>query len=56
MLLVVALDSGFIGVTTINDDRLGEPVTADRSREKAPGGLLIPLLHEQKGNGLARLV
>ena len=34
MLLVVALDGGFIGVTAVNRDRLGESVPADGLREK----------------------
>ena len=32
--LVVALDSGFIGVTPINGDCLRDPVAADRLLEK----------------------
>jgi hypothetical protein len=34
MFLVVTLDSGFIGVTPVNGDRLGDPIPADRLIEK----------------------
>jgi hypothetical protein len=34
VLLVVALDGGFIGRTSVDRDRLREPVTADRFRQK----------------------
>jgi hypothetical protein len=48
MLLVIALDSGFIGFTAINRDRLGDPVTAARVRQKAQRRRCIPVLREQK--------
>jgi len=32
--LVVAIDGGFIGVTAVNSDGLGDSVTADRLRQK----------------------
>jgi hypothetical protein len=54
--LVIAFDSGFIGVTTVNRDRLGEPVTADRFLEKLQRRLFVPLLGAQKVDGLALLV
>ena len=51
MLLVVTLDGGFIGVTAVNGDRLGEPVPANRLFQKPQCGLCVPLLREQKVNG-----
>lgn len=51
MLLVVALDRRGIGLTAVDGDGLGDPMAADRLLEKAQGGLLIPLIREQKVNG-----
>jgi hypothetical protein len=34
MLLVVALNGGFIGVAAVNRDRLGDAIPADRLLEK----------------------
>src|SRR5262249_19717778 len=56
VLLVIAFDRGFIGVTAVNRDRLGEPVAADRLLQKAQGGLCVPVLGEQKVNRLAVLI
>ena len=50
---VIALDGGFIGRTPVNGDLVGYAVAADRLREEALGGLLIPLLRQQKVNRLA---
>ncbi len=56
MLLVVALDGGFIGVTAVNGDGLRNPIAADRLLEKPQRRLLIPVLSQQKVNGLAVFV
>jgi hypothetical protein len=56
VLLVVALDGGFIGVTAVNGDRLWKPITADRFLERLQRRLFVPLLGEQKVDGLAVLV
>ena len=56
MCLVVALDRGFIGVAAVNCDRLRQPVAADRLLEKAQRRLFVPMLGEQKVNGLALLI
>jgi hypothetical protein len=40
----------------INGDRLGKPVTTNRFRQKPQCGVSIPVLHEQKVDGLAVLV
>jgi hypothetical protein len=56
VLLVIAFDRGFIGVTAVNRDRLGEPVAANRLLQKAQGGLCVPVLGEQKVNRLALLI
>src|SRR5262245_32154112 len=53
VLLVIAFDGGFIGVTAVNRDRLGEPVAADRLLQKPERGRCVPVLGEQKVNGLA---
>jgi len=54
--LVVALDGGFIGVTAVDGDRLGETVAADGFFQKPQGGLCIAVLREQKVNRLAVLI
>ena len=54
--LVVALDRGFVGVTAIDRDLLGDPVTTDGLRQKPPRGLLIAVFGEQKVDRLALLV
>src|SRR5215475_12471257 len=56
MLLVVALDSRFIGRTPVDGDFLRHAVAADRFLEKAERGLLVSLRGQQKVNGLARLI
>src|SRR5262249_6862111 len=53
---VIAFDGGFIGVTAVNGDRLRDSVAADRLLQKPQCGLCIPLLGEQKVNGLAVLI
>jgi len=53
---IVALDGRFIGRTPVDGDLLRHAVAADRFLEKAERGLLVPLLSEQKVNGLAGLV
>src|SRR5215813_6117804 len=56
VLFVIAFDGGFIGVTAVNGDRLRDPVPADRLLQKPQRGLFIPMLGQQKVNGLAVLV
>src|SRR5947208_11278692 len=56
LLGIVALDGGFIGRTPVDGDLLRHAVAADRFREKAERGLLVPLRGEQKINGLAGLI
>jgi hypothetical protein len=56
MLFVIAFDGSFIGVTAINGDRLRDSVPADRLFQKPQCGLFIPMLGEQKVNGLAVLI
>ena len=53
--LIVALDGGFIGRTPVDGDLLGHAVPAKRFGQEALGGLLIPLLREEKVNGLPGL-
>src|SRR5262249_13303956 len=53
---IVALDSGFIGRTPVDGDLLRHAMAADRFLEKAERGLLVPLLGEQKVNGLTGLI
>src|SRR5262245_4960332 len=53
MLLVVALDGGFIGVTAVNGNDLRETIAADRLFQKPQRGLCVPVLREEKVNGLA---
>ena len=54
--LVVALDRGFIRVTAVNGDLLGDPMTADGFLQKPEGRLFIAVLGEQEVNGLALLI
>src|SRR5215467_8997282 len=56
MFLVVAFDGRFIRVTAVNGDRLRDSVPADRLFQKPQCGLCIPMLGEQKVNGLAVLI
>src|SRR5262245_6758663 len=50
--LIVALDGRVIGRTPIDRDRLRDPVTVARLRQKAERGLGISVLGEQKVDGL----
>jgi hypothetical protein len=45
---VVALDGGFMGLTAINRNRLGDTVSTDRFGQKGQRRFCIPLLREQK--------
>src|SRR5262249_43897658 len=54
--LIVALDGGFIGVTAVDGDRLGETVAADGFFQKPERGLFIAVLREQKVNRVAVFV
>src|SRR5262245_34003246 len=56
MHFVVPLDRGFIGLAPIDGDRFGDSETTNRLREKAERGLGIPVLREQKVNGLPGLI
>src|SRR5262245_2633101 len=56
VLLVVALDSRFIGRAAINGDLLRHAVPADRFGQEAFGRLLIALLREEKVNGLPHFI
>jgi hypothetical protein len=56
VLFVRAFDGGFIGVTAVHGDRLRDSVPADRLLQKPQRGLCIPMLGEQKVNGLAVLI
>jgi hypothetical protein len=56
VLFVIAFEGGFIGVTTVNGDRLRDPVPADCLLQKPQRGLCIPMLGQQKVNGLAVLI
>ena len=56
VLLVVALDGGFIGLTAINRDLLRDAMTADRLGQKPLGRSLVALLSQQEVNRLARLI
>jgi site-specific DNA recombinase len=52
MFLIVAFDGSFIGLTAVNGDCGGDPVSTDRLRQKAERGLCIPVLRQQKVDGL----
>ena len=54
--LVVALDSGFIGVAAVNRNFLGDPLTADSFLQKPKRRLCIAMLGKQKVNRLAVFV
>jgi hypothetical protein len=53
MCLVVALDGRIIRVTAVNGDHLGEAIAADGFLQKPKRRLCIPVLCEQKIDGLA---
>jgi hypothetical protein len=53
---VRALDRGFIGLTAVNRDLFGDPMAVDRFLQKLERRLLIPMLGEQKINGLAGFI
>ena len=55
VLVIVALDRGFIGRTPIDGDLLRYTMTADRLGEKPLGCLLVTLLREEEINGLPGL-
>jgi hypothetical protein len=50
--LVRALDGGFIGVTAVDGNGLGETIAADGFLQKAQRGRFIAVLREQKVNRL----
>jgi hypothetical protein len=52
MRLIVASDRGFIGLTAVNSNRLGDPMAADRLCQKPKRRLGIPVLREEKVDGL----
>jgi hypothetical protein len=54
--LAVAFDGGVIGLAAIDGNRLGDPVSTDRLRQKAQRGLCIPVLGEQNVNRLTGLI
>ena len=56
MLLVVALNGGFIGVTAVNRDRCGDAMAAYGLREKPSCRLFVTMCGEQTVNGLAVFV
>src|SRR5215510_12463767 len=56
MLLVVAFDGGFIGVTAVDGNLCGRSVVANNILEKPECGLFIPVLGQQKVNRLAVFV
>ena len=56
VLLIVAFDGGFIGVTAVDGNLLGNPVAADSFLQKAQRGLLVSLLGEEEINGLAMFI
>ena len=56
VLFVRALVGSCIGVTAVNRDRLGDPIPVNRLLQKPQRGLCIPMLGEQKVNGLAVLI
>src|SRR5262249_17093672 len=53
---VVAFNGRFVGVTAVNGDRLRDPVAADCLLQKPERCFFIPVLREEKVNGLAVLV
>src|SRR2546425_1089931 len=56
VLLIIALDGGFIRRTPIDRDLLRYAMVADRLLQKPEGGLLIALLGQEKVNGVALLI
>ena len=46
MLLIVALDGGFIGVTAVDSNDFRETMAADRLLQKPQRGLCVPMLGE----------
>src|SRR5215813_10559138 len=56
MLLVIAADGRGIGLAAINGDLVGDPMSMDGLCEKAECGFCIPVLREQKVNGLTGLI
>ena len=51
--LVVAFDGGFIGVTVVDGHGVRETIAADGLLQKPQRGCCIPVLREEKVNGLA---
>ena len=56
MCLLVALNGRGSGVAAVAGNLLRDPVAADGFRQKAPRGLCIAVLREQKVQGLALLI
>ena len=54
--MIVALDGRFIGVTAVDGNDFRETMAAARLLQKPPRGFCVPLLGEQKVNGLAVLI
>src|SRR2546423_3785672 len=54
--LSVALDGRFIGRTPVDGALLWHAMAADRLGQTSLGRLLVPVLREEEGDGLARLV
>src|SRR2546430_2175917 len=56
VLLIVAFDGGFIGVTAVNRNLLGDSMTANGLLEKLERRLFVAMLGQQKVNRLAGFV
>jgi hypothetical protein len=56
MRCVVALHGGFLGLAALDRNLLWHAVTTDRFLQKASCSRCIPVLREEKGNGLAVFV
>jgi hypothetical protein len=56
MRFVIRPDGGRIGLTPIDGDGLGHAMAADGLGQEAQGRPLVPLLGEEKVNGLAALI
>jgi hypothetical protein len=54
--LVVPPDDGGIGLAAINRDLLGNAMATNRLGQEARGRPLVPVLREEKVNGLPRLI
>src|SRR5436189_5926252 len=54
--LIVAFDGGFIGVTAVNRNLLGDSMTANGLLEKLERRLFVAMLGQQKVNRLAGFV